>query len=155
MWSSQARDQIRAAVATCVTAVAMPDPLTHCARLGIKPVAWCCRDSADPCVPQWELTGFIFLSSIFFLPFFRAKPCHTEIPRLGVESELHLWPMPQPGQHENGVESAACTTAHGNARSSTHWARPAVKLASSWILVRPLACWATTGALLRFPFCVG
>ena len=33
IWSSGARDQIRATIVTCVAAVAVPDPLTHCARL--------------------------------------------------------------------------------------------------------------------------
>jgi len=30
-------------------------PLTHCTRLGIEPVSWCCRDAADPVAPQQEL----------------------------------------------------------------------------------------------------
>ena len=34
---SQARNRIQATVATCTTAAAMPDALTHCAGLGIKP----------------------------------------------------------------------------------------------------------------------
>ena len=34
--SSWARDWIPAAVATYAAAVATPDPLTHCARLGIQ-----------------------------------------------------------------------------------------------------------------------
>ena len=38
MWSSWARDQIRATVATYAAAAAMPDPLTHCAGPGI----WTC-----------------------------------------------------------------------------------------------------------------
>ena len=33
------------------------DPLTCCARPGIEPVSWRCRDAADPIVPQWELLG--------------------------------------------------------------------------------------------------
>ena len=33
----------------------MPAPLTHCARPGIEPATWCCRDTADPIVPQWPL----------------------------------------------------------------------------------------------------
>ena len=37
IWSSQARDQIQAAVVTYAAAVAMLDLLTHCAGLGIKP----------------------------------------------------------------------------------------------------------------------
>ena len=52
IWSSQARDQTRAAAVTQAAAVAAPDPLTHCAGLGIKPASWCCRDAADPIAPQ-------------------------------------------------------------------------------------------------------
>ena len=40
---------------TYPTAMATPDPLTHCAGLGIKPTSWCYRDAADPVVPQQEL----------------------------------------------------------------------------------------------------
>lgn len=36
IWSSWARDQIRAEAVTYTTAVAMPDPLTHFARPGIE-----------------------------------------------------------------------------------------------------------------------
>ena len=35
--------------------------------------------------------------------------------------------------------------AHGNAGSLTHWARPGIKLSSSWMLVRFVNRWATTG----------
>ena len=34
----------------------------------------------------------------FFL--FMAAPAANEVPELGVESELQLWPMPQPQQHQ-------------------------------------------------------
>ena len=44
-----------------------------------------------------------------------------EIPRLGVQSELSL---------------LGYITAHSNAGSLTHWARPGIEPASSWILVR-------------------
>ena len=47
-------------------------------------------------------------------------PKHMEVPRLRVESEVSL---------------LAYTTAHSNARSLTHSARPGIKLSSSWILV--------------------
>ena len=47
-------------------------------------------------------------------------------------SEPHLWPTPQ-------------LTAHGNARSSTHWVGPGIERASLWILVRFVTHWATTG----------
>ena len=68
---------------------------------------------------------FYFTSGLFFMfflfCFFRATPWHMEVPRLGVKSEL---------------QQPAYTTAHSNTRSLTHWARPAIKTASSWILVR-------------------
>ena len=37
--SSQARDWIQAAAVTSVASAAMPDPLTHCTKLGIDPHA--------------------------------------------------------------------------------------------------------------------
>ena len=58
--SSPARDQIQAVVAIYVAAVAMLDPLIRCAWLGIEPASWCCRDTADPVAPQWELLYCLF-----------------------------------------------------------------------------------------------
>ena len=43
------------AVSTYDVAAAMPDPLTHCAGLGIEPATWFCRDAADSVALQWEL----------------------------------------------------------------------------------------------------
>ena len=37
------------------TAAAMPDPLTHCAGLGIELASSHCRDAVDPVAPQQEL----------------------------------------------------------------------------------------------------
>ena len=77
-----------------------------------------------------------------------------EVPRLGVksaaaagprhshsneESELHLWPTPH--------------TAHGNARSLTHWVRPRIEPTSSWISRRVCYRWATMGTLKKV-FCL-
>ena len=45
---------------SCTTAAVMPDPLTHCVGLGMEPVSWCCRDTANPIVPQWELLSLGF-----------------------------------------------------------------------------------------------
>ena len=45
---------------------------------------------------------------------------HMEVPRLGVELELQLPPIPQPQQHQIRAESATYTTAHNNAGSLTH-----------------------------------
>ena len=61
---------------------------------------------------------FVFCFSFFFL---RPHSWHMEIPRLGLELELQL---------------LAYVTAHGNARSLIHWARPGIKPTFSWLLVR-------------------
>ena len=42
--------------------------------------------------------------------------------------------MLQPQQHEIWAMSVTYTTAHSNARSLTHWVRPGIEPASSWIL---------------------
>ena len=34
--------------------------LTHCARPGMEPASWCCRDAADPVVLQSELQMIVF-----------------------------------------------------------------------------------------------
>ena len=46
----------------------------------------------------------------------------------------HMWPTPQP--HRTQATSATYTTAHSNAGSLTHWARPGIEPVSSWILAR-------------------
>ena len=43
--------------------------------------------------------------------------------------------MPEPQQHHIWAMSRTYTTAHGKARSSTHWVRPGINLATSWLLV--------------------
>ena len=46
-------------------------------------------------------------------------------------------PQPQPQPQPCGIRAAFATytTAHGNARFLTHWARPGIELATSWFLV--------------------
>ena len=60
-----------------------------------------------------------------------------EVPRLGVELELHqlrrCWCTPQPQQH--GIQAESATKAHSSARSWTHYAGLEIKPASSWIVV--------------------
>ena len=43
--------------------------------------------------------------------------------------------MPQPQQLRIRAMSASYTTAHGNAGSLTHWLRPGIEPATSWMLV--------------------
>ena len=76
-----------------------------------------------------------------------------EVPRLGVEPELQLpacataiimqdlWPTPS--------MSVTYTTAHGNTRSLTHWARTGIEPATSWILVSFVNHWAMKGTPAR------
>ena len=65
---------------------------------------------------------------------------HTEVPRLGSNRICSRWPTPQPQQRQIQVTSATYTTAHGNARSLTHLARPGIELMSSWIVVGFVNC---------------
>ena len=51
---------------TYATAVAVLGPLTHCARLEIKPASLCCRDATDPIVPQPELPEIYIIYQIVF-----------------------------------------------------------------------------------------
>ena len=49
---------------------------------------------------------------------------------------LHIpQPQPQPQPGQIWAVSVTCTTAHGNTRYLTHWARPGIQPESSWILV--------------------
>ena len=43
--------------------------------------------------------------------------------------------MPQPSQHQIWAVSVTYTTAHGSARSLTHWERPGIEPTTSWFLV--------------------
>ena len=50
--------------------------------------------------------------------------------------------------HSNcGIQAASATytTAHGNARSLTHWATPRIEPSTPWFLVRFVNHWAMTG----------
>ena len=67
--------------------------------------------------------GFFWLVCFFLGPHLR----HIEVPRLGVKSELQLQ-----------AASATYTTAHDNARSLTHWARPGIEPETSWTLCQVL-----------------
>ena len=56
-------------------------------------------------------------------------------------------PTPQPQQRGIWAMSATYATAHSNAWFLTHWVKPGMELASSWILVQFLTHWATMGTL--------
>ena len=67
-----------------------------------------------------------------------------EVPRLGNQS-LSCRPMPQSQQCQIQASFVTYTTGYSHTGSLTHWTRPQIEPASSWILVRFLTYWATTG----------
>ena len=75
--------------------------------------------------------------------FLEPHPQQMEVPSQGSNPNCSCWPTPQPQQHKIPAASAIYTTAHGNARSLTHWARPGIELTFSWILVGFVNHWAT------------
>ena len=56
----------------------------------------------------------------------------------------------QPQQCRIWAVSVNYATIHGNAGSSTHWARPGIEPTSSWILDRFSHHWAMIGTLIEF-----
>ena len=85
----------------------------------------------------------IFYFTIFcFFFFLGPHPRHMEVPRLGVQLELHL---PAYDSHRNNRFELPCdyTTVHGDAGFLTHWTRPGVKPIYSWILVGFVNHWVT------------
>jgi len=76
---------------------------------------------------------FLFL---FFLLFRAARTGIWRFPGYGSNGSYSCRPMPQARPCLIWADSAIYTTAHSNARSLTHWARPGIKPPSSWILVR-------------------
>ena len=59
--------------------------------------------------------------------------------------------MPQPQQRRIRATSVTYTTAHGNARSLTHGARPGIEPTASWLLVGFVNHCATTGTPHSYP----
>ena len=83
-----------------------------------------------------HFANIISINFLFFSPtVFRAAPEAYGSPQAGVESEFSCWCMPQPQQSGIQAISVTYTTVHGNAWSLIHYARPGIKLTSSWILV--------------------
>ena len=86
-------------------------------------------------VPMFDL----FALFNFFLPFFNAALVVYEVPRLGSNWSCSCWPTPQPQPQQHQVWAASATYLHCSswqAGSLTHWVRPGMEPASSWILVR-------------------
>ena len=74
---------------------------------------------------------------------------HMEVPRLDVESELQVLACATATATGIWDVSVTYTTADSNRRSLTHWMRPGIEPASSWILVRFIIT-EPQGELLHF-----
>ena len=99
----------------------------------------------------WVRTGTH--KTFLFLVFLGS--CTWGIWRFPGEGSNRSWscrPTPQPQQRGIRATSATYTTAHGNARSLTRYMRPGIEPGSSWILVRFVSDWATTGTPLKLFF---
>ena len=83
---------------------------------------------------------YVFLFLFFFFCFLGLHLRHMEVPRLDAgnscQSCCSCQPTPQPQQLWIWAASVTYTTDHGSAGSPTHWARPGIKPAFSWVLVR-------------------
>ena len=78
--------------------------------------------------------GFFFF--FVFLPFLGPLPvAHVGSQARGLIGAEAAGVGQRPQQLGIRAESATYTTAHGNARSLTHWVRPGMEPATSWFLV--------------------
>ena len=102
--------------------------------------------SWDP-LSGWRSLGsrqIAFIYVFIYWSFLGPHLWHMEVPRLGSYRSCSHWPIPEPQQYQIRAVSATYTTAPGNAKSLTHWARLGIKPAASWFLVR-FVNWATMG----------
>ena len=84
--------------------------------------------------PVASVRMLAFSYGFFFSFLFRAEPmAYGGSQARGSNQSCSCWPMPQ--QHRIQAESVTYTTAHSTAGSLTHWVRPGIKPASSWILI--------------------
>ena len=102
----------------------------------------CTQILANPDIYQdfisFSFVKFINLSFTYFIYFFSAAP------RLGVKSELQLsaYATAIATRDPSCVCNLNCSS---QPCGILYWARPGIKPVSSWILVRFLTRWATTG----------
>ena len=73
-------------------------------------------------IPNFFSSGFFFgLFVLFcFVLFFVSLGLHSQVPRLGVKSELYLLAYDTATAMQDPSMSVTYTTAHGNTRSLTH-----------------------------------
>ena len=92
------------------------------------------------------LVLFWFAFCLFF-SFLELHLWHMQLPRLGVESELQLPAYTMATAIAIRDRSHVCNLYQSSweCQILTHWARPGIKPASSWILFRFITCWSIMG----------
>ena len=93
----------------------------------------------------YVLFCFFLLLLLLLFCLFRATPETCGSPRLGVKSQLQLPAYTTATVTQDPNHVSTYTTAQGDVGSLTHWARPGIEPASSWILVRFIKSGATMG----------
>ena len=136
--SQSLEHQIQAASVTYTTAHDNGRFLTHWMRPGIKPASsWFILMNHNRS-PKFVCLLLMALHSAYGSSqargWIRAATAGLHHSHIDARLEPHLQSMPE---------------AHGNARSLTHWARPGIEPASSWILVQFLTYWATKGTPMK------
>ena len=93
----------------------------------------------------WKLYEVFFFCFFFFFCSLESHVQHTEVPRLGVKSELRLpvYATAVATQDLSWVFDLLPQPTAINARSLTHWASPGIKPTTSWILVGFINRWST------------
>ena len=114
----------------------------------------CCfplQDAADDVCDYKLVLGTCSVWKNRLLLLINSTPCGSVIPsQSGIFANTFWIPskeikLPRRCGLVVQVSSETYATACSNAGSLTHWARPGIKPASSWILVRFLTRWTTTG----------
>ena len=84
---------------------------------------------------------------VFFFFYIFVFSGHTPMAYGGSQARGPIGAVASGLRHSHSIRatSSTYTTTHGNTRSSTHWARPGIEPATSWLLVGFINHWATKG----------
>ena len=94
----------------------------------------------------YSILYFTFFFFYFFLFYCHFRATHMTYGSSRSRSQIRAATVRLGSQQcQIWATSVTYTTASGNAESLTHWVRPGVEPASSWILVGFLTCWARVG----------
>ena len=130
------------------------NPTSHCYCWFKQPMLLSSALYKEPFQSSSFPSAVLFPSQIFFfffLSFCLFQGCSFGIWRFpGQGSSWRYGHRPIPQQHGIRAASATHTTAHSNAGSSTHQARPGIEPATSWFLVGFINHCVTMGTPVSF-----